>query len=81
MTQNLEDIENSSIRGKDYKFDFIEIKNFIQKAQLRNNIDRPQTGRNIYSVYLRQRAVSMPKRQPHRKGADCLKRRFMTECI
>ena len=52
MTENLEDIENSTIRRKDNKFDFIEIKNFIQKAQLRNCIDRPQMGRNICSVYL-----------------------------
>ena len=51
MPENLEDIDNSTIRKKDYKFDFIEIKNFIQKAQL-NCIDRPQMGRNICSVYL-----------------------------
>lgn len=72
VPENLEDIDNSTIRRKDYKFDFIEIKNFIQKAQL-NCIDRPQMGRNICSVYLWQRPVSIPKRQPHRKGADCLK--------
>ena len=60
-----EDVENPTVREKNYKFDFIEIKNFIQKGQLRKCIGRPQTGRNICSVYLWQRPMSIPKRQPN----------------
>lgn len=51
MAEIPEDVENATIREKNYKFDFIELQNFIQKGQLRKCIGR-QTGREICNVYL-----------------------------